>query len=97
MFELTGAITYALPIMASIMVSKWVGDAFSVDSIYGTIILTKDRMIFFNGHPYLNNKGENFIHFCKTKDILIKIPTFNLNINYTFEDIERFMELVGIF
>jgi H+/Cl- antiporter ClcA len=28
MFELTGALTYALPIMMSIMIAKWVADAF---------------------------------------------------------------------
>ena len=37
MFELTGALTYALPIMISIMVSKWVGDALCPDSIYGNL------------------------------------------------------------
>ena len=29
MFELTGALTYVLPIMIAVMLSKWVGDAFS--------------------------------------------------------------------
>lgn len=29
MFELTGALTYVLPIMIAVMISKWVGDAFS--------------------------------------------------------------------
>ncbi|KAJ3222098.1 hypothetical protein HK099_002713 [Clydaea vesicula] len=37
MFELTGALSYALPIMTAIMVSKWVADYLSPDSIYENI------------------------------------------------------------
>jgi chloride channel 3/4/5 len=33
-FELTGALTYVLPIMVAVMVAKWVGDAFGKESIY---------------------------------------------------------------
>ncbi|OBZ72186.1 H(+)/Cl(-) exchange transporter 3 [Grifola frondosa] len=33
-FELTGALSHVLPIMISVMVSKWVGDAFGEDGIY---------------------------------------------------------------
>ncbi|KAI9140121.1 chloride channel [Paraphysoderma sedebokerense] len=49
MFELTGALTYVLPIMLAIMVAKWVGDAFSTNSIY-------NLYIEMNGHPYLDHK-----------------------------------------
>ncbi|TQS31718.1 hypothetical protein Golomagni_07993, partial [Golovinomyces magnicellulatus] len=38
MFELTGALTYVLPIMVSVMISKWIGDAFSRRGIYETWI-----------------------------------------------------------
>lgn len=34
MFELTGALNYVLPIMAGVMVSKWVSDSFGKDGIY---------------------------------------------------------------
>ncbi|KAJ3557827.1 hypothetical protein NPX13_g9847 [Xylaria arbuscula] len=42
MFELTGALTYVLPIMIAVMLSKWVGDAFSRRGIY-------ESWIHFNG------------------------------------------------
>jgi len=54
MFELTGSLTYALPIMLSIMVSKWVGDALVAPSIY-------DNLIELNDYPFLDNKRE-YIH-----------------------------------
>ncbi|KAK3401060.1 chloride channel [Sordaria brevicollis] len=53
-FELTGALTYVLPIMISVMISKWVGDAFARRGIY-------ESWIHFNSYPYLdpNNSGED--------------------------------------
>ncbi|KAH8674115.1 chloride channel [Xylariales sp. PMI_506] len=50
-FELTGALTYVLPIMIAVMVSKWVGDAFSRRGIY-------ESWIHFNGYPFLDS-GED--------------------------------------
>jgi chloride channel 3/4/5 len=38
MFELTGALSHVLPIMVSVMVSKWVGDAFGREGIYASWI-----------------------------------------------------------
>ena len=52
MFELTGAITYILPTMIVVGVTKAVGDRFSKGSI-------ADRMIWFNGFPFLDNKEEH--------------------------------------
>lgn len=51
MFELTGGLEYILPIMVSVIVSKWVGDAFGRDGIY-------DEQIIMNGYPHLDNKAE---------------------------------------
>ena len=51
MFELTGALTYVLPIMIAVMISKWVGDAFGKKGIYET-------WIHFNEYPYLDNKED---------------------------------------
>ncbi|KAK9461077.1 chloride channel [Lipomyces oligophaga] len=48
MFELTGALGYVLPIMISLMVAKWVGDAIDHNGIY-------ERWIQFRGYPYLSN------------------------------------------
>lgn len=51
MFELTGALTYVLPIMVAVMISKWVGDAFGKRGIY-------ESWIHFNGYPFLDNKDD---------------------------------------
>jgi hypothetical protein len=34
MFELTGGLQYIVPLMAAVMTSKWVGDAFGKDGMY---------------------------------------------------------------
>lgn len=51
MFELTGALTYVLPIMIAVMIAKWVGDAFSRKGIY-------EAWINVNEYPFLNNSEE---------------------------------------
>ncbi len=51
MFELTGALTYVLPIMIAVMVSKWVGDAFGRRGIY-------ESWIHFNEYPFLDNNDD---------------------------------------
>ncbi|KAI1212418.1 chloride channel [Annulohypoxylon truncatum] len=51
MFELTGALTYVLPIMVAVMLAKWVGDAFSRRDIY-------ESWIHFNEYPFLDSGDE---------------------------------------
>jgi chloride channel 3/4/5 len=51
MFELTGGLTYIVPLMAAAVTAKWVGDAFGHGGIY-------DAHIELNGYPYLDNKEE---------------------------------------
>lgn len=52
MFELTGALTYVLPIMIAVMISKWVGDAFGKRGIY-------ESWIHFNQYPFLDNHDDS--------------------------------------
>ncbi|KAL9129452.1 MAG: hypothetical protein Q9217_002086 [Psora testacea] len=52
MFELTGALTYILPTMIVVGVTKAVSERFGKGGI-------ADRMIWFNGFPFLNNKEEH--------------------------------------
>ena len=54
MFELTGALTYVLPIMIAVMLSKWVGDAFGRRGIY-------ESWIRFQGYPFLDNKLDDAV------------------------------------
>lgn len=52
MFELTGALTYILPTMIVVGFTKAVTARFAQGGI-------ADRMIWFNGFPYLDSKGEH--------------------------------------
>lgn len=53
MFELTGALTYILPTMIVVGVTKAVSDLFGKGGI-------ADRMIWFSGFPFLDNEEHNF-------------------------------------
>ncbi|KAG9124943.1 glycerol ethanol, ferric requiring protein [Ceratobasidium sp. 392] len=53
MFELTGALTYILPTMIVILVTKAVGDFLGTTGI-------ADEMIRFNGYPYLEREDHTF-------------------------------------
>ncbi|KYK55838.1 voltage-gated chloride channel [Drechmeria coniospora] len=66
MFELTGALTYVLPIMVAVMISKWVGDAFSRRGIY-------ESWIHFNEYPFLDNSEETTIPDLSASDIMTRI------------------------
>ncbi|KAF2405092.1 hypothetical protein EJ06DRAFT_502040 [Trichodelitschia bisporula] len=52
MFELTGALTYILPTMIVVGITKAVSDRFGKGGI-------ADRMIWFNGFPFLDNKEDH--------------------------------------
>ncbi|KAI9167384.1 chloride channel protein [Paramyrothecium foliicola] len=66
MFELTGALTYVLPIMVAVMISKWVGDAFSRRGIY-------ESWIHFNEYPFLDNSEEMAIPDIPAAQIMTRI------------------------
>lgn len=66
MFELTGALTYVLPIMIAVMVSKWVGDAFGKRGIY-------ESWIRFNGYPFLDNSDETPIPDIPVSQIMTRV------------------------
>lgn len=50
-FELTGALSYVLPIMIAVMLSKWIGDAISKRGIY-------ESWIALNEYPFLDNQDD---------------------------------------
>jgi chloride channel 3/4/5 len=66
MFELTGALTYVLPIMVAVMISKWVGDAFSRRGIY-------ESWIHLNEYPYLDNSEEMPVPDIPASQIMTRI------------------------
>lgn len=66
MFELTGALTYVLPIMIAVMISKWVGDAFSKRGIY-------ESWIHFNEYPFLDNSDEQPVPDVPVSQVMTRI------------------------
>lgn len=66
MFELTGALTYVLPIMIAVMVSKWVGDAFGKRGIY-------ESWIHFNEYPFLDNSDDTPIPDIPVSQIMTRV------------------------
>ncbi|KAI0352159.1 hypothetical protein OH77DRAFT_1428938 [Trametes cingulata] len=71
LFELTGALSHVLPIMISVMVSKWVADAFGKDGIYSVWIAMRQ-------YPWLpssefRDKGQTAAHVMKAASNLVVI------------------------
>ena len=67
MFELTGSLNYVMPFMISIMVAKWIADAFS-KGIY-------DLLIDLNDHPYLDAKDNHHFGDAILSDLLPSIDS----------------------
>lgn len=66
MFELTGALTYVLPIMIAVLLAKWIGDVFGQRSIY-------DAWIRLNEYPYLDNRDDIAIPRVSAASIMTKV------------------------
>lgn len=84
MFELTGALTYILPTMIVVGVTKAVSELFGKGGI-------ADRMIWFSGFPFLDNKEEHTfgvpVSQVMTSDV-IALPTHGLTMK-TLEQLLR--------
>uniref|UniRef100_A0A8C9WMB8 Chloride channel protein n=1 Tax=Scleropages formosus TaxID=113540 RepID=A0A8C9WMB8_SCLFO len=65
-FELTGGLEYIVPLMAAVMTSKWVGDAFGREGIY-------EAHIRLNGYPFLDAK-EEFTHTTLASEVMRPRP-----------------------
>lgn len=88
MFELTGAMTYALPIMMAVMISKFVGDAFSPDAFF-------NKLIELNEHPYLDNK-KDYNTFGTAADIADRyLETIDVNDINDVESLRRKVEILA--
>jgi len=77
MFELTGALTYILPTMIVVGVTKIVGEMFGKGGI-------ADRMIWFSGMPFLDNKEEHNFGVPVSKVMqtsIVSIPVTGLSLN----------------
>ena len=88
MFELTGGITYIVPIMVAVMIAKWIGDFITPHGIY-------DAHIIINGYPYLEGK-QRFMHISLCEDVLKNKVQRTVKVidasTVTIQDIEVLLE-----
>ncbi|KAJ3130097.1 hypothetical protein HK098_006156 [Nowakowskiella sp. JEL0407] len=85
MFELTGNLTYVLPLMIAIMVSKWVADLLTGgDSLFQLLIEA-------NGHPYLDPKKDP-IHHKTLVEIMEPVTEFiDVRRRYSVRELEAML------
>ncbi|KAL8875959.1 MAG: hypothetical protein Q9198_005761 [Flavoplaca austrocitrina] len=86
MFELTGALTYVLPIMIAVMISKWVGDAFGKRGIYET-------WIHFNEYPFLENRDDSAIPDVPVSNIMTQVQDL-ATLTATGHTLQSFQDLL---
>ncbi|PAV18791.1 voltage-gated chloride channel [Pyrrhoderma noxium] len=80
MFELTGALTYILPTMIVLLVTKAVGDFLGVNGI-------ADEMIRFNGYPFLE-KDDHAFHTTVSSVMRTELQTLSAS-SLRINDIEH--------
>ncbi|RMD41658.1 hypothetical protein DV735_g3507, partial [Chaetothyriales sp. CBS 134920] len=83
-FELTGALTYVLPIMIVVMLSKWIADAVSQKSIY-------EAWIQFNEYPYVDNKDTDRVPHIPASNIMTPVSEMSCLVSskaYTIEELQ---------
>jgi len=83
MFELTGALTYILPTMIVVGVTKAVADRCGKGGI-------ADRMIWFNGFPFLDNKEEHSFGVPVSQTMTAN-PTILPARGLTFSEVEKIL------
>ena len=85
-FELTGALSHVLPIMISVMVSKWVGDAMGKEGIYAVWIAMRQ-------YPWLppgeyRDKGQTAAQIMKPAENLVIIQD---DLKMSLKDLDAFL------
>ncbi|EAW14069.1 chloride channel protein [Aspergillus clavatus NRRL 1] len=71
MFELTGALTYVIPIMIAVMLSKWCGDIFGKRGIYESWIHLKE-------YPFLDHRDDTASPDMPANRVMTKIEDLTL-------------------
>ncbi|KAK5102722.1 chloride channel [Lithohypha guttulata] len=87
MFELTGALTYVLPIMIAVMLAKWIGDIFGSRSIY-------DAWIQLNEYPYIDNREDVGVPQVPATSIMTRVEEMaciNASKSYSVEDLRNLL------
>lgn len=83
MFELTGALIYILPTMVVVGVTKWVSELFGRGGI-------ADRMIWFSGFPFLDNKEESNLGVPVSQAMISDVVSIQTT-GMTLRDVERLL------
>ena len=88
MFELTGALTYVLPIMIAVMMSKWVGDAFGKKGIY-------ESWINFKEYPFLDQNDDSVIPDVPMAEIMTRKDELAIltATGHTIESLQEFLQV----
>lgn len=87
MFELTGALTYVLPIMIAVMLAKWVGDIFGLRGIY-------DSWIQLNEYPYVDNRDDVVVPQVPAASIMTRVEEMaciDASRSYSMEDLRNLL------
>lgn len=71
MFELTGALTYVIPIMTGVMVSKWVSDSYNRKGIY-------ENWIKFMEYPFLDTHDDESIPGVAVSSLMTKVEDLTI-------------------
>jgi chloride channel 3/4/5 len=85
MFELTGALDYILPTMIVVGVTKAVSELFVKGSI-------ADRMIWFSGFPFLDNKEEHTFGI-PVSQVMTSEVVFLTTTGLRMKDVEKILKL----
>ncbi|ETN39271.1 uncharacterized protein HMPREF1541_05494 [Cyphellophora europaea CBS 101466] len=88
MFELTGALSYVLPIMIAVMLAKWIGDAISKRGIYET-------WIYLNQYPYIDNKDNTQLPHVPVSNVMTEVADMtclNASISYTIGELRGILK-----
>jgi chloride channel 3/4/5 len=84
MFELTGALTYILPTMIVVGITKAISDRFGKGGI-------ADQMIWFNGFPFIDNKEEHAFNAPVSKAMQKNAVYFTYD-SITLKEVETLLE-----
>jgi chloride channel 3/4/5 len=87
MFELTGALTYVIPIMIAVMLAKWCGDIFGTRGIY-------ESWIHLNEYPFLDHRDDNPPPDVTAHKVMTKIDDLTI-ITAVGHTIESLTKLLG--
>lgn len=86
MFELTGSLSYVMPFMLSILVSKWVADAIEPQGIY-------DLLIDLNEYPYLDTKSKYTFSSYLSELLPPPITVYHTTIDLSFDSAVPYTKL----